>query len=66
MSASSNGTRRGPWSEIVGPVIPRGKPAGRRRPRRQGSPPTWGDVSRVDMTFSIAKSYLAILAGIAS
>jgi len=54
----------GPWSAIVGPVIPRGKPAGVivRGGRIAAS---WGDVSRVDMTFSIAKSYLAVLAGLA-
>lgn len=54
---------KGPWSAIVGPVMPRGKPAGvivRRQDRRR-----MGDVARVDMTFSIAKSYLAILAGLA-
>jgi CubicO group peptidase (beta-lactamase class C family) len=54
----------GPWSAIVGPVIPRGKPAGLiiRGGRIAAS---WGDVARVDMTFSIAKSYLAVLAGLA-
>ncbi|PTM55230.1 serine hydrolase domain-containing protein [Phreatobacter oligotrophus] len=54
----------GPWSAIVGPVIPRGKPAGVivKGGRIAAS---WGDVSRVDMTFSIAKSYLAVLAGLA-
>ncbi|MGQ3356306.1 MAG: serine hydrolase domain-containing protein [Phreatobacter sp.] len=54
----------GPWSAIVGPVIPRGKPAG-VVVRGGKVAATWGDVARVDMTFSIAKSYLAILAGIA-
>jgi CubicO group peptidase (beta-lactamase class C family) len=54
----------GPWSEIVGPVIPRGKPAG-VIVRGGRIAAEWGDVSRVDMTFSIAKSYLAILAGLA-
>jgi CubicO group peptidase (beta-lactamase class C family) len=55
----------GPWSEIVGPVIPRGRPAGviLRNGRIAAE---WGDTARVDMTFSIAKSYLAVLAGIAS
>ncbi|MBX9990768.1 serine hydrolase domain-containing protein [Phreatobacter oligotrophus] len=54
----------GPWSAIVGPVIPRGRPAGViiKGGRIAAS---WGDVSRVDMTFSIAKSYLAVLAGLA-
>jgi CubicO group peptidase (beta-lactamase class C family) len=54
----------GPWSEIVGPVMPRGKPAG-VVVRGGRIAAEWGDVSRVDMTFSIAKSYLAILAGLA-
>jgi len=54
----------GPWSAIVGPVIPRGKPAGVivKGGRIAAS---WGNISRVDMTFSIAKSYLAVLAGLA-
>lgn len=54
----------GPWSAIVGPVMPRGKPAGAivRGGRLVAE---WGDAARVDMTFSIAKSYLAVLAGIA-
>lgn len=55
---------KGPWSAIVGPVMPRGKPAG-VIVKGGKVVATWGDVSRVDMTFSIAKSYLAILAGIA-
>jgi CubicO group peptidase (beta-lactamase class C family) len=54
----------GPWSDIVGPVIPRGKPAG-VIVKGGRIAAEWGDVSRVDMTFSIAKSYLAILAGLA-
>lgn len=54
----------GPWSAIVGPVMPRGKPAG-VVVRGGRIVAEWGDVSRVDMTFSIAKSYLAVLAGIA-
>ena len=54
-----------PFNEILGPVTPRGAPnglvlrAGRVVAR-------WGDTRRVDMTFSVAKSYLSILAGIAS
>jgi hypothetical protein len=54
----------GPWSDIVGPVIPRGKPAG-VIVKGGRIAAEWGDVARVDMTFSIAKSYLAILAGLA-
>ncbi len=54
----------GPWSEIVGPVEPRGGPAGLilKSGRIAGA---WGDTRRCDMTFSVAKSYLAILAGLA-
>lgn len=55
---------RGPWSEIVGPVRARGGPAGLilRGGRRVAA---WGDTARTDMTFSIAKSYLTVLAGLA-
>ena len=54
----------GPWSEIAGPVRPRGGPAGLIL--KGGRPVAeWGDTARTDMTFSIAKSYLAVLAGLA-
>ncbi|MGU3329058.1 serine hydrolase domain-containing protein [Methylobacterium mesophilicum] len=55
---------RGPWSDIVGRVRPRGGPAGviLKGGRRVAA---WGDTRRPDMTFSIAKSYLAVLAGLA-
>ena len=54
----------GPWSEIVGPVVPRGGPAGvvLKGGRIVAE---WGDTARPDMTFSVAKSYLAVLAGLA-
>jgi len=54
----------GPWSEIVGPVLPRGGPAGvvLKGGRVLAE---WGDTMRPDMTFSVAKSYLAVLAGLA-
>ncbi len=53
-----------PWNEALGPVRPRGGPNGviTRGGRIVGS---WGDPRQVDMTFSVAKSYLSILAGIA-
>ncbi|QCK84686.1 serine hydrolase [Phreatobacter aquaticus] len=54
----------GPWSEIVGPVMPRGKPAGVLL-KGGRIVAEWGETTRADMTFSIAKSYLAILAGLA-
>ena len=54
----------GPWSEIVGPVVPRGGPAG---VILEGGRVVaeWGDTARADMTFSVAKSYLAVLTGLA-
>ena len=53
-----------PWNEPLGPFKPRGGPAGLiiKGGRIAAE---WGDSKRVDMTFSIAKSYLAVLAGIA-
>lgn len=53
-----------PWNEIIGPMAPRGGPAGLflKSGRIVAS---WGDPDRPDMTFSIAKSFLAVLAGIA-
>lgn len=53
-----------PYDQPMGPVVPRGGPAGLilRGGRLVAE---WGDTLREDMTFSIAKSYLAILAGVA-
>jgi CubicO group peptidase (beta-lactamase class C family) len=53
----------GPWSEVAGPVRPRGGPAGLIL-RGGRIVAEWGDTARTDMTFSVAKSYLAILAGL--
>lgn len=53
-----------PWNEALGPFKPRGGPAGLVLKGGRIAA-EWGDLQRVDMTFSIAKSYLAILAGIA-
>ncbi len=53
-----------PDNAILGPTAPRGAPnglvlkGGRLAAR-------WGDIRQVDMTFSVAKSYLSILAGVA-
>jgi len=55
---------KGPWTEIVGPVIPRGSPAGLILEGGRIAA-EWGDTARADMTFSVAKSYLAVLAGLA-
>jgi CubicO group peptidase (beta-lactamase class C family) len=54
----------GPWSEVAGPVEPRGGPAGLIL-KGGRIVAEWGDTDRRDMTFSIAKSYLAALAGLA-
>lgn len=54
----------GPWSDITGPVEARGAPAGIILKGGRVAA-EWGDTSRADMTFSVAKSYLAILAGLA-
>ncbi len=53
-----------PWNEALGPFKPRGGPAGLVLKGGRIAA-EWGDLKRVDMTFSIAKSYLAILAGLA-
>ncbi|MBX9697921.1 MAG: beta-lactamase family protein [Acetobacteraceae bacterium] len=53
-----------PHNAILGPVIPRGGANG--LVLHHGEPiARWGDTRQVDMTFSVAKSYLAILAGLA-
>ena len=54
----------GPWSEIVGPVRERGGPAG-LIVKGGRIVAEWGETDRPDMTFSIAKSYLSLLAGLA-
>ena len=51
-------------SEVLGPVRPRKDPNGLIL-RHGYVVAEWGDTSRVDMSFSIAKSYLAVLAGVA-
>ncbi len=53
-----------PWNEFIGPLKPRGGPAGLIL-KGGAIVAKWGDPTRVDMTFSIAKSYLSVLAGIA-
>ena len=54
---------RPPWNETLGPVRPRGGPNGLLL-RNGLVVAEWGDTTRVDMTFSVAKSYLSILAGL--
>ena len=57
-------SERPPWNDTLGPVRPRGGPNG--LVLKGGEiVAEWGDTTRVDMTFSVAKSYLSILAGLA-
>ncbi len=53
-----------PWNEALGPFKPRGGPAGLILKGGRIAA-EWGNPKRVDMTFSIAKSYLAVLTGLA-
>ena len=55
---------KGPWSDVVGPVRERGGPAGLILHGGR-IVAEWGDTARCDMTFSVAKSYLSVLAGLA-
>jgi hypothetical protein len=62
--AASGANEPPPWNEIIGPTKPRTGPNGviMRHGKVLGS---WGEIDRADMTFSVAKSYLSILAGLA-
>lgn len=53
-----------PWNAVLGPVRPRGGPNGLII-RGGHIVAEWGDTRQIDQTFSIAKSYLSILAGLA-
>ncbi len=58
------GFAREPYHQLLGPVKDRGEPAGIIL--KDGYMVTqWGDVQRVDMTFSVTKSYLSTVAGLA-
>ncbi|MDB4947522.1 MAG: serine hydrolase [Gemmatimonadetes bacterium] len=59
-----SGLGAGQWGEILGPVRDRGGPAGMVI-RHGYVVAQWGDVDRADITFSVAKSYLATTAGLA-
>ncbi len=53
-----------PWNRLLGPVHPRGPVSGVVRVGgRQVI--AWGEPERADLTFSIAKTYLALLVGVA-
>ena len=53
-----------PHNEILGPIRPRGEPNGLVT-RAGHKIVSWGDTEQADYTFSAAKSYLSMLAGIA-
>jgi CubicO group peptidase (beta-lactamase class C family) len=53
-----------PWNVLRGPVHARG-PASGTIVHRGLEVAAWGEPDRADLTFSIAKTYLAILAGVA-
>ncbi|NIO41395.1 MAG: serine hydrolase [Burkholderiales bacterium] len=53
-----------PWNRLLGPVHARGPVSGTII--IEGKPViSWGEAQRADLTFSVAKTYLALLAGIA-
>ncbi|WP_422356713.1 serine hydrolase domain-containing protein [Roseivirga pacifica] len=58
------GFRSEPYHEILGPTKKRGGPAGVVIKNGYVAA-QWGDVDRVDMTFSVTKSYLSTMAGLA-
>ena len=53
-----------PWNKVLGPTPPRGEPSGIILSKGRVAA-AWGDVHRADMAFSVTKSYLGILAGVA-
>jgi CubicO group peptidase (beta-lactamase class C family) len=55
---------REPFGDAVGPFEPRGNPTGLII-RRGFIVAEWGDPSRVDMTFSVTKSFLSTVVGVA-
>ncbi|NKI31134.1 serine hydrolase domain-containing protein [Croceivirga thetidis] len=58
------GFEREPFHEILGPTKKRGGPAGMIL--KDGFlVKSWGDINRVDMTFSVTKSFLSTVAGLA-
>ncbi len=58
------GFEREPFHEILGPTKKRGGPAGIIL-RKGYLVAQWGDIRRVDMTFSVTKSFLSTMAGLA-
>ncbi len=58
------GFEREPFHEILGPTKKRGGPAGLIL-KKGYLVAQWGDIRRVDMTFSVTKSFLSTMAGLA-
>lgn len=58
------GFEREPFHEILGPTKKRGGPAGMVL-KNGYVVHKWGDIKRVDMTFSVTKSFLSTVAGMA-
>lgn len=58
------GFEREPFHEILGPTKKRGGPAGMIL-KNGYVIASWGDTKRVDMTFSVTKSFLSTVAGLA-
>ena len=58
------GFKREPFHEILGPTKKRGGPAGMIL-KNGKIVAQWGDTKRVDMTFSVTKSFLSTMAGLA-
>ena len=54
-----------PYNKLLGPVFTRGPSCGLVRQHGE-TLCSWGDTDRPDMTFSVTKTYLAMVAGIAS
>jgi CubicO group peptidase (beta-lactamase class C family) len=53
-----------PWNRLRGPVHARGPVSGVIR-RKGHELAAWGEADRADLTFSVAKTFLALLAGVA-
>ncbi len=58
------GFKQEPFHQILGPTKKRGGPAGMIM-KNGYVLATWGDTQRVDMTFSVTKSFLSTVAGLA-
>ena len=58
------GFKREPFHQILGPTKKRGGPAGMIL-KGGKIVAQWGDIDRVDMTFSVTKSFLSTMAGLA-